>query len=133
MRTLNLIVILNKGADFSVLLRLPDDAGGWVDITDYTFESQMRETTSPDSPIAGTFNFEVVEPQSDADNKGKVRWFMTNEETEAIQASIASINGCPQKTPYLFDIKMTDTLGVITRIVQGKVLVSPEVTQEETP
>lgn len=124
MKTLNLNVILNKGASFSLVIEVPD-----TDLTGYEFSSQMRKTTESD--VVAEFDFEILNQTT---HKGQVRWSLPIETSDDIVASVSNAEQvCRQTTPFVFDVKMKDTVNFVTRIIQGIVSVSPDVTRAEEP
>lgn len=63
--------------------------------------------------------------------KGQVKWFLPLAIVNTIAASVSNdLQTQRLKTPYVFDIKMKDTAGAVTRIIQGIVYLSPQSTQE---
>lgn len=127
MKTLNVNVWLNQGADFSVIIRILCDPP--PDLTGYQFKSQIRLSSGSD--VVAEFDFEL---RDQVLYPGEVYWKLSAADSEAIAAFIIGPNPpCRPTTPYVFDIKMIDTTGDITRILQGIVNVSPDVTREETP
>lgn len=52
MKTLNLGVVMDQGADFNYVIGL-SDVNGPIDITGYKFLGEMRLSTAPGEPIAG--------------------------------------------------------------------------------
>lgn len=129
MRTRNLGISLDQGADFSVVIGICG-VNGPIDITGYTFKSEMRATTNSASPVVAEFQFEILNQFT---NKGQVQWSLPNassSESEIITSVATPLISKRQTTPFLFDVKMKDTAGTITRIIQGIIFVSPEATQE---
>ncbi len=131
MKTLNLGIEIDQGADFSLVIGLFGDGGTPIDITGYVFKGQMRETTAPDSPVVADFEFNI---SNQATNKGQVTWYLPEADIEEL---ITSVSGPLQKsrltTPFVFDVKMKDVGGVVTRIIEGLAYVSPQATQEQIP
>lgn len=130
MKTLNLGIVLDQGADFSLVIGVFDDTGP-IDITGYAFKSQMRENTAITDPVSdpvAEFSFQILDQTT---NKGQVRWYLPEAASADIVTTIANAleNNRPT-TPFIFDVKMKDTAGAISRIVQGIVSVSPQATQE---
>jgi len=129
MKTRNLGIVLDQGTDFSLVIGI-NGVDGPIDITGYEFKSQMRETTSPTSPVVAEFIFTISDQTT---NTGQVVMSLpaTSDEESAITTSVATpLNALRQTTPFVFDVKMKDTLGAISRIIQGIIYVSPEATQE---
>jgi len=129
MRTSNVNVLLNQGADFDVLFLVPGTTAP-VNLIGYSFQGQIREDSG--GPVVASFVFAVLD-QTISDNTGKVRWTLSKEDTLLLQTTNANAEAsCRGVTPYLYDVLMTDSLGAVSRILQGKVLVSPAITQESS-
>lgn len=130
MKTLNLGIVLDQGADFSLVIGIFGDTDP-IDITGYAFKSQMRVSTDPASTVVAEFAFEILNQTT---NKGQVRWYLPEAQSLAIVTSVANaLENSRQTTPFIFDVKMKDVAGTISRIIQGIVQVSPQATQEEFP
>ncbi len=71
------------------------------------------ESTDDSSTVVGTFTCTI----SDAAN-GKITMQMTNSTTAAIEEGM-----------YVYDLEITASSGTVTRIMEGKVTVNPEVTR----
>lgn len=131
MQTRNLGIVLDQGADFSLVIEIFNQTGP-IDITGYAFLSQMRKTTQvtdPVTPPVAEFQFTILNQTT---NKGQVKWFLPESQSELVVASVATPQTeMRETTPFVFDVKMKDTLGQISRIIQGIIYVSPEATQEE--
>jgi hypothetical protein len=133
MNTLNLGIVMNQGDDFQVIIQVnspctPGNPSTPIDITGYQFKGQMRATTVAGGPVVAEFTFAI---QNQTTNKGQVLWSLPNVTTTALFASIANAEE-PNRltTPYMFDVKMMDTSSVVSRIVQGIMKLSPQVTME---
>jgi hypothetical protein len=117
---------MEQGDDFAIVLRLSDSAGP-MNIEDYEFFGEMKSTTGEAMPVA-EFTFAILDQVA---LKGQVKMSLASGDTEALIASIANAETKSRlTTPYLFDVKMKDTHDVITRILEGVVYLSPQVTQE---
>lgn len=128
MQTRNLGIVLDQGADFKLVILL-SDSNGPIDITGYAFKSEMRLSTDPTSPIVAEFDFAILNQTT---NKGQVVWTLDIADSESVTTSIANaLKDARQTTPFVFDVKMKDTLDQVTRIIQGLIFVSPQATQEE--
>lgn len=126
MRTSNVNVLLNQGADFDVLFLVPGTTTP-INLTGYSFAGQIREDSS--GPIIVSFNFSVLDQTVPA-NVGMVQWTLAKADSLYLQTSNANAEATSRGyTPYLYDVLMTDSLGMVSRILQGKVLVSPAITQ----
>lgn len=127
MKTMNLGLQIDQGADFNVIIRV-DDMAGAVDLTGYSFLGEMKYSTDPTSAVIAEFDFTI---QNQYYQMGQV---LMSVPAATIEEIITSTSGPLQKnrrvTPYVFDVKMQDTSGKISRIIQGIAYVSPQATQE---
>jgi len=103
--------ILEQGATFNRILTLKENDSA-MDLTGYSVASKMR-STHDSSTVVGTFTCTI----SDA-SAGKITMQMTNSTTAAIEEGI-----------YVYDLEITASSGTVTRIMEGKVTVNPEVTR----
>jgi hypothetical protein len=127
MSTLNLGLVIDQGADFSLLIQVDGDCGP-TDLTGYSFLGEMRSTTEATSPLVAEFSFAI---QDQFLNAGQVLMSLPAATIDEIVTSIANpLQRLRRTTPFVFDVKMEDTNGNITRILQGIANVSPQATQE---
>ena len=110
-------ITIEQGATFVLPFVWKDGNGNPVDLTGYTARMQVRsEHSSSDklldlsSPSSGIV---IDEPN------GKVTVTATAAQTAALSA--------PQLAVY--DLKLTDGAGKVTRVVEGKARITPEVTR----
>jgi hypothetical protein len=128
MKTLNLGIILDQGADFNYVIGINGDDATPINLTGYSFLSEMRASTDPASPVVAEFIFTI---QNQTTNAGQVLWSLPNATTADLITSVAAATNYKRlTTPFVFDVKMLDTVGNVTRIIQGIVLVSPQATME---
>jgi|TARA_R110000851_G_C12996876_1_gene557920 hypothetical protein len=102
---------VEQGATFTRLLTLQENSSA-MNLSGYSAASQMRSTADT-STVAGTFTATI----SNASN-GQITLSMTANQTGAIEEGI-----------YVYDIEITSGAGSITRILQGKVTVTANVTR----
>ena len=127
MGTRNLGILLNQGDDFNTVIQI-SGVSGPINISGYTFKGEMRASTALDSPVVAEFVFDILNQTS---NEGQVGWSLPNSITSAIVTSISEpLQPMRQTTQFVFDVKMEDTIGNVTRIIQGIMYVSPQVTME---
>lgn len=103
---------IDQGATFSTSVDLSNDDGTAINVANYTFQSQIRKSYYSANATAN-LTITVL----DAAN-GNVKLSMTPANTANIKAG-----------RYLYDIKMTDTGGVTTRVLEGIVTVTPQVSK----
>mgnify|MGYP000449878673 CR=1 FL=1 len=102
--------ILEQGATFNRILTLKEN-NAVMDLTGYSVASKMR-STHDSSTVVGTFTCTI----SDASG-GKITMNMTATTTAAIEEGM-----------YVYDIEITSSAGTVTRLMEGSVTVTPEVT-----
>lgn len=103
-------ILIDQGSSFSTSINLTTTADDVIDLTGFTGAAQMRKhyTSSNSTPFTVT-----VLPES-----GVVRLAMTANTTANLVAG-----------RYVYDVELTSSLGVISRIVEGIVTVTPNVTR----
>lgn len=109
-------LVIEQGATFSLTITLKKPNKLPFDLTGYTGRSQIRKNYAATDVIA-SFSVAVPSPQKD----GKVVMSLTDEQT----AALAIISG-------VYDLELESPTGEVTRVLQGKVVVSPEVTRPIT-
>ena len=102
---------LEQGTTFVRSLTLQEN-GEAMNLTNYTVASQMR-STHDSSTVVGTFICAVQNATG-----GVIQMTMTSSATGAIEEGI-----------YVYDIEITSGAGSVTRILQGKVTLTPQVTR----
>ena len=102
---------IEQGTTFSRVLTLQEN-GSAMNLTGYSVASQMR-STHDSSTVVATFSGSVTNASS-----GQITLSLTNSQTSAIDEAI-----------YVYDVEITSGAGAVTRILQGNVTVSPEVTR----
>jgi hypothetical protein len=130
-RSRNVGIEMDQGADFNLMIGI-SGCQGPIDITGYEFLGEMRSTTDPAvSELVAEFEFTI---QNQATSKGLVLMSLPNEatsENEIVTSTANAIVPKRQRTPFLIDVKMKDTLGEVSRLLKGIVYLSPEATQEK--
>lgn len=119
----NLDILIRQGATFGpVTARLKDNSGNVVDITGYTFRSQIRKTPTSTLVEGATAVFNVV------DYTGGVFTFEFTADVTALLTADAESETAPASI-YVWDMEMQDTAGRVIPLVYGKVNVFREVTK----
>ena len=90
---------------------VPDPEIDYWDLTGWTGECQVRERASSDT-VLGEIDVEIIEPQSDPDNKGRIRVTMTAELSALLPVAVTKIpeadlqltlaDGVTVMTPFAF-------------------------------
>ena len=102
---------VDQGSTYSNIITVTSSTGSALDLTDYSVASQMRK--SHKSSTYHSFTASVY----DATN-GKIRLQLTDEESGAIPEG-----------RWLFDVEIESPAGVRTRVLEGVVTVTPEITR----
>jgi len=102
---------IEQGTTFSRVLTLQEN-GSAMNLTGYSVASQMR-STHDSSSIVATFSGSVTNASS-----GQLTLSLTNSQTSAIDEAI-----------YVYDVEITSGAGAVTRILEGTITVTPEVTR----
>lgn len=103
-------LVIDQGTDYSTSISLQDDQGEIANLVGYTANAQIRKTYT--SSNAHTFTTTVD------DTSGVVLLSLTDTQTANISAG-----------RYVYDVYLTDSLGVVSRIVEGIVTITPRVTR----
>jgi hypothetical protein len=104
-------IFIDAGANYSKIITVSANSGGPLDLTGYTVKSQIRKSYT--STTAYTFTASVLDAAT-----GKLRLQLNAEQTGAIPPG-----------RYLYDVEITSTSGNKSRVVEGIVTVTPEITQ----
>ena len=103
---------IDSGADFSSALDLAADDGSPINVAGYLFSCSIRK-----SYYSANVTANVLVTITDAPNGATV--------LSMTAANTANI--FPGR--YVYDVKMTDTSGQTSRIVEGIMTITPQVTQ----
>lgn len=104
-------IFIDAGANYSKIITVSSVGGSPLNLTGYVAKSQIRKSYT--STTAYTFTSSVLDAVA-----GKIRLQLTAEETGAIPPG-----------RYLYDVEITSQSGNRTRVVEGIVTVTPEITQ----
>jgi hypothetical protein len=103
---------IDQGATFETTLDLIADDGTAINVAGYVFSGQIRKSYYSTNATA---NLDITISNS---ANGNVIISLNSATTANISAG-----------RYLYDVKMTDTANVVTRIVEGIITVTPQVTK----
>jgi hypothetical protein len=103
-------IIVDQGTTFSTIINLTDDNGDPINLTGYTGDAEMRK------------HYTSSNSQSFSVNLGGTSGTVTLSLTATQTANL---------TPgrYVYDVEVTSGANVVSRIVEGIVTVTPEVTR----
>lgn len=102
---------LDQGSDFSSIITLTNQDSTPLNLTGFTVKSQFRKSYQSSAAV----NF-VASVYSAVE--GKVRLQLPAEASSAVQAG-----------RYLYDIEVTSPLGERKRVLEGIVIITPEITR----
>ena len=103
-------LVVDQGSNFFVIITITDTSGNLVDLTGFTASAQMRKHFT--SATAISFTCET------GGANGTISLALTSEETTAITAG-----------RYVYDVEVTTATDVVSRVVEGIVTVTPNVTR----
>jgi hypothetical protein len=105
-------IIVDQGTDFSTTLTVTDDNGDVTDLTGYSANGHIRKhyTSSTAYPFTCTFGT----PRTD----GTVTISLNRTVTSSMEAG-----------RYVYDVELTSSANTRSRLVEGIVTVTPEVTR----
>ncbi len=104
-------LFVDQGSDFSVNVDCTDAVGAVMDLTGYTAAAQIRKTYGSSSATS-TFTC------SHNSAGGAVTMALTDTQTTAIESG-----------RYVYDLNITSGAGVVSRVVEGQLTVTPGVTR----
>lgn len=105
-------IVVDQGADYSASIDVTDSDGDNIDLSGYTAAGQIRKTYS--SSTAVDFTVAIASPAS----AGVLNISLSNTQTNAMKAG-----------RYVYDVEITNSGGVKTRVLEGQVEITPGVTQ----
>jgi hypothetical protein len=104
-------IFIDQGASYSNILTVASSTGA-INLTTYTIKSQLRKSYG--SSTYYDFTATIYDAVT-----GKVRLQLSSEQSSAIPAG-----------KYLYDVELTNTTnGLKVRLVEGVVIVNPEITK----
>lgn len=103
-------IVIDQGTTFSTVITLADENGDAIDLTGYSANSQIRKHYS--SSNSQSFSVSL------GGSLGTVTLSLTSTQTSNLVAG-----------RYVYDVEVTSSSNVISRIVEGIVTVTPEVTR----
>lgn len=104
-------IVIDQGADFETTITVRGDNGTVTDLTDYTASGQIKKHYTSLTAVNFTMSFE--EPRSG----GQLTLSLTRSQTESMEPG-----------RYVYDVEITDGTDFRTRLVEGIVTVTPQVT-----
>lgn len=102
---------IDQGSTFSTTINVNDASGSTQNLVGYSARSMMRKSYYSSS--ANNFTVEITNPAN-----GEISISMTAANTANLKSG-----------RYVYDLEMESPSGVVTRIVEGIVIVLPNVTR----
>lgn len=102
---------IDQGSDFSSIVSLANQDGSPMNLVDHTVKSQFRK--SYQSSTAVDFNATIADAV-----QGKIRLQLPASASSTVQAG-----------RYLYDVEITSVSGVKKRVLEGIVVLTPEITK----
>lgn len=106
---------VDQGSTYTLPLTYKDPNGNTVDISGYSARMQLRKTiaqAAPDLSLVSPTNITV------GTTNGQILVTMSATQTGALTAK-----------KYVYDLEIESPAGVVTRLIQGNIHVSPQVTR----
>ena len=103
---------IDQGSTFSTTVYVKNDDETAFDLTAHTAAGQIRKSYS--SSTAVDFSLEIADPAT----LGQINASLTDTQT-----------GSLEEGRYVYDIEVTSSTGTVTRVLEGIITVSPQVTK----
>ena len=103
-------IVAEQGATFNLNFRVETDGTAW-DLSDYTFAMQVRRSTSSSTTLLNITSATMTAI-------GQV----------SVTVDAATMSDVPAGR-WVYDIELTSSGDEVTRILEGRFIVSPQVTQ----
>lgn len=104
-------IYIDAGSDYTNIITIDSAGGPPMNLTGYTVRSQIRKSYS--SSTFYNFTASVLDAAA-----GQIRLTMTAAQTELIPPG-----------RWLYDVEITSSTGARNRVVEGLVIVTPQITQ----
>jgi len=109
-------ITIHQGATFGLVLTWKDDTEEEVDLTGFSARLQMRESIDAEEP------FLTLTTENGGITLGGATGTITLSSAASDTAALAVTSG-------VYDLELISGSGIITRLLQGSVLISREVTR----
>ena len=106
-------LVIDQGSTFSADIDVTDRDGAVINLNNYTTAGQIRKNYNSSTAV----DFNATIPVATA-SQGVVRIELTSTQTGAMKAG-----------RYLYDVEITSSDNQVTRIVEGQVEITPQVTK----
>jgi hypothetical protein len=105
-------LIIDQGTDFSTTITMQGNNGAAYDLTGYTANGHIRKHYT--SETAYPLTCSISSPAS----TGKITLSLSRSITSAMEAG-----------RYVYDVEITSATDTVTRLIEGIVTITPEVTR----
>mgnify|MGYP001597221097 CR=1 FL=1 len=105
-------IVVDQGADYSASIDVTDNDGDNISLVGYTGKGQIRKSYA--SSTAVDFTVSVASPAA----SGVLNISLSNTQTNAMKAG-----------RYVYDVEITSSGGVKTRVLEGQLEITAGVTQ----
>ena len=106
---------IDQGADVAIEIRCLDpETNSAKNLTNYSVAAKMKRNYNSDS--ADTVNFTSI--VSNPPTAGIITLGLTNNQTDSLKAG-----------RYVYDVELTDSANVVSRVLEGIVTITPGVTR----
>ena len=105
-------IFIDQDADFTTTVTVNDSVGNALNLSGYTALAMICKTYQ--STTATTFTTTFADPRT----SGQITISLTDTQTATLESG-----------RYVYDMIITDTLGVKTRVVEGIATVNPSVSR----
>lgn len=103
-------LIIDQGTTYSTSIDIADDNDMPIDLTGYTGSAQIRKHYSSSNSTPFSVSIDSAD--------GVVTLSLTSTQTRSLTAG-----------RYVYDVELTNTSNVVSRIVEGIVTITPQVTR----
>lgn len=103
-------LVIDQGTDYTTVLTLTDEAGSPLILTGSSANSQIRKTYTSNNSVSF-----AASVNADA---GEITLTLTAGQTSNMEAG-----------RYVYDVELRDISNTVTRVVEGVVTVTPQVTR----
>jgi hypothetical protein len=102
---------VDAGSTYSNIITVAGSTGSPLNLTGYTVASQMRKSYQSSTYYSFVATIYIA-------TQGKIRLQLTDEQSESIPPG-----------RYIYDVEITSSTGATTRVVEGIVTVTPQITK----
>ena len=103
-------IVIDQGTDFATTVNLTDADGNELDVSGYSAAGQIRKSYTSSTATDFTMSLSAI--------SSSLTLSLNNSTTSAMTSG-----------RYVYDIELTDPSGIVSRILEGQVTVTPEVTR----